>query len=80
MTGELSCKELVELVTDYLEGVLTASERRRFEEHLGECDGCVGYVESIRQAIRIVGRFDEGDLPPELERELAAAFRGWTRA
>lgn len=82
MTGtrELTCKELVELVTDYHEGTLSPHERRRFEEHLASCDGCVSYVESLRQAMRIVARLTEEDLLPEMERELVAAFRGWQSA
>lgn len=79
MSDELTCKELVELVTDYLEGALAPDERRRFEEHLVVCDGCTGYLDSIRLAIRVVGRLTEGDLLPEMERELLAAFRGWPR-
>jgi anti-sigma factor RsiW len=52
MPAELSCRELVELVTDYLEGVLTAAERMRFEAHLSECDGCEAYLEQMLLTIR----------------------------
>ena len=79
MSDELTCKELVELVTDYLEGALTPRDRRHFEEHLVVCDGCTSYLDSIRLTIRITGRLIEGELSPELERELVAAFRGWKR-
>jgi len=78
MSDELTCKELVELVTDYLEGALSRRDRRRFEEHLVVCDGCTSYLDSIRLTIRITGRLTEEDLMPEMERELAAAFRDWT--
>ena len=74
---ELTCKELVELVTDYFEGALSPDERRRFEEHLGTCEGCTSYVDSMLRAMQIVGRLTEDDVPPEMERELVAAFRGW---
>lgn len=79
MSQELACKELVELVTDYLEGALSAADRKRFEEHLVICDACTSYLDSIRLAIRVTGRLTEGDLLPEMERELTAAFRGWKR-
>jgi RNA polymerase sigma-70 factor, ECF subfamily len=59
----LSCRELVELVTDYLEGRLPEAERRRFEEHLGGCDGCTAYVEQFRRTITTVGALSEDDVP-----------------
>ncbi|MDQ5874162.1 MAG: zf-HC2 domain-containing protein, partial [Actinomycetota bacterium] len=45
---ELTCRELVELVTDYLEGGLTPEDRMRFEEHLLICEGCSAYVDQVR--------------------------------
>lgn len=52
---ELTCQELVALVTDYLEGALSPAERLRFEEHLAECTGCRNYLVQFRLALRIVG-------------------------
>ena len=74
---QLSCRELVELVTDYLEGALSEEERLRFEEHIGICTGCRVYLEQIRQTIVVVGRLSEDSLAPDAERELLEAFRGW---
>ncbi len=76
---EMSCKELVELVTDYLEGWLPAGERRRFEAHLGGCPGCATYVEQIRETIRLTGRLREDDLAAPVRDSLLAAFRDWKR-
>jgi len=73
----LSCQELVELVTDYLEGALDAADRRRFDEHLALCDGCTLYVEQLRQTIRATGTLRPEDVSPEAERALLEAFRGW---
>jgi predicted anti-sigma-YlaC factor YlaD len=73
--AELTCQEVVELVTDYLEGALGPEERALFEEHLELCDGCKWYVEQIRVTIAAVGRIDESDVPPELREGLLAAFR-----
>lgn len=77
---QLSCRELVELVTDYLEGALPEAERVRFEDHIGICEGCGVYLEQIRQTIHVVGRLTEEALPPGAERELLEAFRGWRPA
>jgi anti-sigma factor RsiW len=74
---QLSCQELVELVTDYLEGALSPEEALRFEEHIGRCTGCAAYLEQIRQTIALTGRLTPESLSPEAERELLHAFRGW---
>jgi predicted anti-sigma-YlaC factor YlaD len=74
---EIACAQLVELVTDYLEGALAATERALFEEHLADCDGCVAYLDQMRTTIELTGRLREDDLPPDLQAELVAAFRDW---
>ena len=74
---QLSCRELVELVTDYLEGALSEEERLRFDEHIGICEGCRIYLEQMRQTIVVAGRLSEESLAPDAERELLDAFRGW---
>ena len=76
---DLSCQELVELVTDYLEGALPSEERARFELHLVYCRGCDVYVEQMRETLRIAGRLSEESLEPEARESLLAAFRGWKR-
>jgi anti-sigma factor RsiW len=73
----LRCIELVELVTDYLEGALPDDVRARFEAHLAGCDGCTTYVEQIRRTIAMCGRMDVGDLDPAARAALLHAFRGW---
>jgi anti-sigma factor RsiW len=77
---QLSCQELVELVTDYLEGALSEEERARFEEHIGRCDGCGAYLEQMRQTIALAGSLSPAALAPEAERDLLEAFRGWRSA
>lgn len=77
---EMTCKELVEVVTDYLEGSLTPTDLRRFEEHLLDCDGCVVYIEQMRETIRLVGALGEEDVPPEAAEELMRAFADWRPA
>jgi anti-sigma factor RsiW len=75
----LSCQELVELVTDYLEGALDDRDLRAFEGHLAGCDGCTEYVEQLRATIRIVGTLSPDDLTPDAEAALMQAFRDWAR-
>jgi anti-sigma factor RsiW len=76
---ELTCQELVELVTDYLEQALPQPERTRFEAHLAGCRGCRTYVEQMRQTIQAVGTLTEETIPPVARDDLLAAFRDWKR-
>lgn len=73
----VTCQELVELVADYLEGVLAPAELRRFEEHIALCDGCREYLEQLRRTIELTGTVTLDDLTPEAESELLYAFRTW---
>jgi anti-sigma factor RsiW len=73
----LTCREVVELVTDYLEGTLSRRDRRRFEQHLAACDGCTAYVEQMRLTVEAAGRVTEESLSPAARDELTAAFRDW---
>src|SRR4029078_8803528 len=57
---DLACREVVELVTDYLEGVLDDRDRERFERHLGGCDGCAAYLEQMRVTLRVAGPLEAG--------------------
>jgi anti-sigma factor RsiW len=75
--SDLSCIEIVELVNDYLEGSLERDERTRFEEHLGECPGCAAYVDQMRTTVRLTGRLRAGELSPDVQAQLVAAFRGY---
>jgi predicted anti-sigma-YlaC factor YlaD len=75
--GTLSCQELVELVTSYLEGTLAAHDRARFEEHISVCEGCTNYLEQMRTTIRVTGMLTPEQLSPEASSELLHAFRSW---
>ena len=77
---DLTCREVVELVTDYLEGALSERERADFERHLAGCAGCRAYVEQMRVAIELTGTIDPAEPPSPLREELLAAFRDWKRA
>ena len=77
--GDLSCKELVELVTEYLEDTLPPAEHARFDAHLGTCDACHTYLEQMRQTIGALGALEEETVPEEAKRILLEAFRGWKK-
>ena len=74
---QLSCRELVELVTDYFEDALAPPERARFEQHLAACGGCTRYVEQLRATVSAVGRLEPEAVPRDAEAALLEAFRDW---
>jgi anti-sigma factor RsiW len=73
----LTCQEMVELVTDYLEGRMDGDTRARFEEHVAICDACTLYIEQMRITIVALGRIPAETISQEAEDELLAAFRNW---
>lgn len=73
----LSCQQMVELVTEYLDGVMEPRRRARFEAHLAGCDGCTNYVEQFRTTVAVVGRLEVDDVPEPVMAELISAFRSW---
>jgi anti-sigma factor RsiW len=77
---DLSCQELVELVTDYLEGALPSGLHERFDQHIAHCTGCQTYLAQMRATIRATGELSVESLSPEAERTLLDAFRGWRQA
>ena len=71
----ITCQEVVELVTDYLEGALSPEQAALFEQHLNFCDGCDWYVDQLSTTIATVGRIEPEEVPPEMRTRLLAAFR-----
>lgn len=78
-TRSLTCQELTEVLTDYLEGVMSAEDRARFEAHLAICDGCSTYVEQMRQVIATVHELRPDDVEATAPADLLEAFRAWKR-
>jgi anti-sigma factor RsiW len=78
-TEALSCQELVELVTDYLEGALSPGDLQRFERHTAACADCTRYLEQLRRTIELTGTLTLDDISPEAESALLDAFRSWSR-
>jgi anti-sigma factor RsiW len=75
-----TCREVVELVNDYLEGAMSPEDRMRFERHLDECPHCVTYLEQMRLTVGVLGRLREDALPPAVRDELVRLFADWPRA
>jgi predicted anti-sigma-YlaC factor YlaD len=76
----LTCREMVEIVTDYLEGTMGPELRERFEEHLSRCDGCSNYLTQMRETIRLSGMLTEEQIPAQQRERLLSAFRDWREA
>lgn len=73
----LVCQQMVELITDYLEGGLPRSQQRRFEAHISGCEHCSEYLEQMRRTIRLTGRLRTTDLTAKMSEEFAAIYRRW---
>jgi predicted anti-sigma-YlaC factor YlaD len=72
----VNCHELVELITDYLEGAMSQEMRARVDEHLVDCDGCTAFLDQFRTTIRVTGRLTEDQVSPEARELLLQVFRG----
>jgi len=75
----LTCREMVELVTEYIEGTMPPRQRAIFEAHLSVCPGCTAYLEQMRQTIAVLGKLTEETIAPQARDELLKAFRDWKR-
>jgi anti-sigma factor RsiW len=79
MVEEMACIELVERVTDYLEGRLTPDELAQVQAHLSSCDGCRAHIEQVRTAVRILQTTPEERLSPAADDRLTSMFRSWAQ-
>ena len=73
----MSCRELVEVITDYIEDTMPWEDRLRFEAHLEDCPYCANYLDQMRETIATVGQLKEDTLDPKARYRLLRAFRGW---
>jgi anti-sigma factor RsiW len=80
VTRDLPCQQIVELVTDYLEGAMDAPLRASFEAHLAGCPHCTHYLEQVEATIRVAGTIRVEDLPPDFRAGLIEAFREFRRS
>jgi predicted anti-sigma-YlaC factor YlaD len=77
--SEMTCKELVEVVTDYLEGHMPVDRRRLFDDHLSSCSACRAYIAQMRVTIQLIGTLREDDVSVEARDALLDVLRGWKR-
>jgi len=80
MDDDMACKELVELVTDYLEETLPNDMLVRFERHLSGCNDCTNYLEQMRQTIHVTGQLKVESLAPQQRDDLLKLFRNWKQS
>lgn len=73
----LVCQEVVEMVTDYLEGALSPADRRRLQNHLADCLHCTEYLDQIRETIRLTGQVTRESLTPEMRTDLTDLYLRW---
>lgn len=73
----MDCIELVEVITDYIEGTLPQNDRERFDAHLRECPFCVTYVAQMRATIATLGAIRVETISDAAREKLLSAFRDW---
>jgi anti-sigma factor RsiW len=73
----MTCRQVVELMTDYLEGALSVTDRARFEEHIAGCDGCRAYLAQLSTTRKVLRKLADEPIPPALQAELMKAFKDW---
>jgi predicted anti-sigma-YlaC factor YlaD len=76
---ELSCQQVVELVTDYLENALLPETQKRLEEHVAECPGCENYIEQMQLTIDMLHQIARTSAFPATKQELLQLFRDWKK-
>jgi len=77
VTDDIACREMVELMSDYLEGALIGEELARFDRHLAGCDGCERALDQLRQTVRLTGMLRVEDVPPQERATLLQLYRAW---
>jgi anti-sigma factor RsiW len=74
----MKCQELVEVITDYLEGAMAPADVERFDDHISLCPGCDTYLEQMRTTISALGHIPPESIDAEAEQKLLHAFRDWS--
>ncbi len=80
MENDLTCQELVELITDYLEGQLPETTRQQIERHLAGCEGCTNYLQQMQQTMQLTGQLHEEELSPGQRDDLLKLFQDWKKS
>jgi anti-sigma factor RsiW len=80
VSEQIVCREVLELITGYLDGALPADTRAAVEEHLSRCDGCTRMLAQFRRTIELTGMLTEEQVTESQRATLLNAFRGWATA
>lgn len=75
----LTCQEVTEVVTDYLEGRQSLMQRLRFQMHLGMCRHCRAYLKQMKGTIDTLGTLPGESIPPEMSQQVLERFRSWKK-
>ncbi len=73
----MTCREVTDLVTEYLERRLGWQDRLRFQLHIGMCRHCRAYLRQMKATVRLSGKVPSEAPPPEVEAELVDRFKDW---
>jgi predicted anti-sigma-YlaC factor YlaD len=76
----LTCKEVVELVTEYLENVLLPGLHKQLEEHVADCPGCTNYIEQVQLTVGMLQQLAQEPVFPETKQKLLEVFRYWKQS
>lgn len=77
MAGNFTCRETAELITDYLEGSLTFTQRLRFQMHMGLCFACRNYLRQMKYTVATLRQLPSEPFPAQVKEELMKRFRTW---
>jgi anti-sigma factor RsiW len=76
---DIACEDLVEMLSDHLDGGLTSAERARLDDHLATCEGCTNALEQFRETISTTGRITEDQVDHRPREAFRAVFTRWLR-
>ena len=76
---DITCRQVVALMTDYLDDALGPDDQALMEAHLAECEGCAEHLRQIRITVAVTGRIREEDLTPAVRDDLMDLYRRWRR-
>ncbi len=77
MAGNFSCQEVANLMTDYLDGALSLSQRVRFHMHLGLCFACRNFLNQMKYTVATLQQLPPDPIPPPVKAELLRRFQDW---
>jgi anti-sigma factor RsiW len=75
--ADVTCREVVELLSDYLDDAIPAPDRARLDAHLAGCVGCSAALEQLRETIRVTGTLTEEQVGQEQLEPVRSVFRAW---